>query len=189
MQALVADQLDLGPDLDDGVEGQRTVVFARGHIDLGRGDRIDLGLTEGGGVVIGQGLTKGLLTNPAATHTGLEQLAGRLARPEAGNPDFTRDFAEGGVDRLIELEFLDLDRQLHLVALEGLDRGLHREGELTGRPALPDDARHRGRRRRWRGHDNRVAHGDGAELDGVEIDTNVTTTLGVEPPQKAGRLG
>ncbi len=41
LEGLVADQLELGPDLDHGVEGQGALVLAPGDLDLGLVDDVD----------------------------------------------------------------------------------------------------------------------------------------------------
>ena len=41
-QAAVARHLDAGPDLDDGVEGDRALLLAGGDLDLRGGDDVDV---------------------------------------------------------------------------------------------------------------------------------------------------
>src|SRR5207253_5401264 len=54
------------------------------------------------------------------------------AGPKPGNAGLAGDLAEGGVDGLVELALVDLDRDLDLVPLQGLDRRLHAGGQPTG---------------------------------------------------------
>ena len=94
-------------------------------------------------VVVGQRVLEGLTAGGVGAEAGLEQLAGRLAGPEPGDADLTGDALERGVDLLLELGLVDLDGELHLVALEGLDRGLHEATDCTGARAADP---HRSRR-------------------------------------------
>ena len=75
------------------------------------------------GVVLGQRVLERLLAAGLGAEPGLEHLAGRLAGPEARDADLLGDLLEGRVDGLLELACVDLDGQLDLVALEGLDGG------------------------------------------------------------------
>jgi len=65
---------------------------------------------------------------------GLEEPAGRLPGPKAGNPDLTGQLLEGGVDGRFELAGGDGDPEADLVALQRFDSGLHGEGECTSGP-------------------------------------------------------
>src|SRR3954454_12421600 len=59
--------------------------------------------------------------------------AGGLARTEARDADLAGDLLEGLVQRLLELLLVDLDGELDLVALEGLDDGFHKVGRVYRR--------------------------------------------------------
>ena len=74
------------------------------------------------GVVLREGVLERLAPGRLRADAGLEQLAGRLAGPEPGDADLAGDALERGVDLVLELCVVDLDRQLDLVALDGLDR-------------------------------------------------------------------
>jgi hypothetical protein len=131
LEPAVALDRDVGAHLDDGVEGDRAVLLALGDVDLGRGDDVDLVLPDGLGVVAGQGLAQGLLARRALAEAGLEHPARCLAGPEPGQADLAGDALEGLVDGALELVRVDLDGQLDLVPLEGLDGASHRSVECS----------------------------------------------------------
>ncbi|MDZ7732505.1 MAG: hypothetical protein U5R31_04785 [Acidimicrobiia bacterium] len=83
-QAVVAADAHLRTDLDHGVEGHRALLLARGDVDLGRGDGIDLVVGHRAGVVVGQGLAQGLFAGEARPDAGLEHLPGRLPGRKPG---------------------------------------------------------------------------------------------------------
>ena len=158
LQGFVATDLDRWPDLDDGVEGDGALVLAGRDVDLGRGDDVDLVLAHGGGVVVGKGLPEGLTPGILLPDPSLEDLAWRLARTEARESNLPGQTGEGGVEVLFELSFVELDHELDLVALEGLNRGLHRlkctDAGSGARPvvragAIPVGNRPRRGRLRW----------------------------------------
>src|SRR3546814_353390 len=126
----VAGDLDAGPDLDDGVEGDVAVFLAARDVDLRGRDDVDVVLDDRRGVVLGQGVLEGLRATHKGPEARFEDLAGRLARPEAGQADLLGDLLEGGGDGLVELVRGNLDGQLDLVPLEGFDGALHAEGEI-----------------------------------------------------------
>ena len=129
-QALVAGQVQLGPHLDHGVEGQRTGFLAGRDVDLGRGDGVDVVIPQAPGSSSRAGRRGGLRTAPSPCPTGPRGCAGVPCRAKARDADLPGDLAEGGVDGLLELLLIDLDRQLDLVALEGLDHGFHSDPDF-----------------------------------------------------------
>jgi hypothetical protein len=129
-QARIAGHDDLRPDLDGGVERHRAVLLAGGDVDGGGGDDVDVVFLDRVREVAGDGVLQRLLASRAQTDPSLEHAAGRLARPEARQPDLVRDLAERSVDVPVELRLFHLDRQLDLVPLEGLDRALHRAASV-----------------------------------------------------------
>ena len=80
-----------------------------------------------------------LLAGRGQADAGLEDAARRLAGAEAREADLAGDLAERRVDVAVELGLVDLDRQLDLVALEGLDRALHRAASVPGDHRGPAD--------------------------------------------------
>ena len=89
-------------------------------------------LAHGLGQVLGDGVPERLLPGGGGADAGLEDPPGGLAGPEAGDARLAGDLAEGGVDGLVELGLVDLDRQLDLVPLQGLDARLHTADHPTG---------------------------------------------------------
>ena len=85
------------------------------------------------GEVLRDGVAQRLLAGRGDADAGLEHAARRLAGAEPGQADLAGDLAERLVDVLVELGLVDVDRQLDLVALEGLHRALHRASEGIGR--------------------------------------------------------
>jgi hypothetical protein len=129
-QVLVAGHGHVGPHLHHGVERHRPGLLAGGDVDVGGGDDVDVVLAHGLGEVVGQRLAQRLLPGHVPAEAGLEDPARRLAGPEARDPDLPRDPAEGVVDRPFELRLVDLDGQLDLVALKGLEGGPHKGGSV-----------------------------------------------------------
>ena len=85
------------------------------------------------GVVVGQRVLQRLAPRGLGAEAGFEQPAGRLARPEAGNPHLAGQLAEGRVERTLELVGRHRYVELDLVLLERFDRGLHmRVRSVTG---------------------------------------------------------
>ncbi len=102
-QLVVADELHLRTDLDDGVELDVAVVLA-GVISISGGamtstscsfDRVD--------VVLRQRVLQRLLARDVAAEARLEQSPRRLAGTEPGDPHVARQLLERGVDRPLEL--------------------------------------------------------------------------------------
>ena len=131
-QALVAADRDLGPDLDDGVEDDVALVLAGGDVDLGRGDDVDVVLGDGLRVVLGQRVLEGLGPGRLGAEPGLEELRGALPGRNPGMRTSRAMRLKAASTSLLELGLVDLDRDLDLVALEGLDGGLHGAAECRG---------------------------------------------------------
>ena len=130
----VAGHLDRRAHLDDGVERDGAALVAAGDVDLRRGDDVDVVLDDGRGVVLRQRVLQRLLPSGQRPDAGLDDLAGRLAGPEALDAHLAGDLLERRIDGLLELLLVDLDGELDLVPLEGFDGGSHAEGECTGGP-------------------------------------------------------
>ena len=77
------------------------------------------------GVVRGQRLTERLVASVGLPDPGLQHLPRRLAGPEPWQANLLGEPSERSVEIFLELRLLDLDDDLDLVALEGLDGGLH----------------------------------------------------------------
>ncbi len=112
--------------LDHGVEAHRTLLVASGDVDLGRRDHVDRVLAHRVDVELRQALAHGLFAGDAGSQLRLEQTSRCLPGPEPGNADLLGDPAKRGVEFLVELGFVDRDRQLDLVAVEGFERRVHR---------------------------------------------------------------
>ena len=136
-ERLVVVDADRRANLDHGIEGDGAILGTGGDVDLGRGDDIDLMGAHRLGVVVRQGVLQGLVPSEArATEPGLEHFARRFALAEARNLDLFGDLAEGRIYRLVELLRVDLDGNLDLVPLEGLDAALHEGRSVVGVGAL-----------------------------------------------------
>ena len=132
-QAAVARHGDLGPHLQRGVERHRSLFAPTGDLDLRRVDDVDLVLAHGLGEVLRDGVVERLFAGGGDADAGLEHAARRLAGTETGEAHLLGDLAERPVDVAIELALVDGDRQLDLVALDLLQRRIHRDLRLTGR--------------------------------------------------------
>ncbi len=117
-EALVTGDRDLRADLDDGVEGERPLVLARGDVDLGSGDRVEGGFLDRLGVVVRKGVPDHLLPDRFASEAGLEQSPRHLPGPEPGNAHLTLQSSHRVVDSRLQLLLIDLDGELDLVAFE-----------------------------------------------------------------------
>ena len=126
-QLVVAEESHLRPHFDDGVELDVAVFFAGGDLDLRRRDDIDVVGLDGLDVVLGERVAQRLLPRRFGSEARLEQLAGRLAGPEAGDAHLARQLLERAVDGSFEFVGRDGDVQLDLVPVECLDRALHKE--------------------------------------------------------------
>ena len=124
-QAAVAHEVDLRPHFDHRVEGDGTRLLAGGDVDLRGCDDIDIIVSHRLRVVDGQRVTKRLDPARLLAEPCLEDATRSLAGAETGYPNLPGDLAEGGVNILLELLLVDLDRQLDLVAFQRLDRGFH----------------------------------------------------------------
>ncbi len=113
------------------------VFLAAGDLDLWRGDEIDVVLAHRFGQVLRDRVLQRLLAGGLDADPGFQDPAGGLAGSEPGETHLFGDLAERSVDVVIELRFLDRDRQLDLVALEGLQRALHRPGSVPVVPRRP----------------------------------------------------
>ena len=132
-QAPVAGHVDLGAHLERGVEGHRAVLAAAGDLHVGRFDDVDLVFAHGLGEVLGDGVVERLLAGRGEADAGLEDTARHLAGAEPGKPDLLGDLAERPVDVPVELGLVDGDRELDLVALDFLQRRIHRGLRLARR--------------------------------------------------------
>ena len=120
-ERVVALERDLGADLDDRVELDVAVVFARGDVDLGRGDHVDRLGVDRFDVVLGQRVAQRLVARGLGAETRFEQTAGCLAGPEAGELHLVRELAERCVDGALEVGGRNGDVEADLVAFERLD--------------------------------------------------------------------
>ena len=117
-QALVARELHDGAGLDDRVELDGTRLLARGDLDLGRGDHVEVLAHHGVGVEARQPVLERLLPADLGTEAGLEQAARGLAGPEPGDAHLVGELAERGIDRRFELGLRDRDVELDPVGFE-----------------------------------------------------------------------
>ena len=122
VERVVALDRDLRPDLDDGVELDIALFLARGDVDLGRRDHVDVLGLDRLDVVLGQRVAERLVARRLGAHSRLEQPAGGLAGPESRELHLLGELAERGVDGALEIGRGDRDVQLDLVAFERLDR-------------------------------------------------------------------
>ena len=120
----------VGPDVDLGGEDEFFAVLELGDLDVGLAERTHLGGGDGLAVAAGQGVVDDLLEHGAAADAGLEQLAGRLAWAEAGQPDLLGELLERAVEVGLQLG----EGHLHIDANPGGAQLL--DGALHGRAPL-----------------------------------------------------
>ena len=87
-------------------------------------------LPDGAGQVGRDRVTQGLLPGRGDADAGLQHPSRRLAGTEPGEPHLPGDLAERLVDVAVELVLVDVDGEFDLVALQGLQRTLHRTFRL-----------------------------------------------------------
>ena len=125
LQGTQVGQRDLRADVDLGGEHQLLAVLDLGDLDLGLTERLHLGGGHGLAVTGRQRVVDDLLEHRAATDAGLEQLGGRLARAEAGQPDLLGELLVGAVEVGLQL----VEGHLYIDANPGraqlLDGALH----------------------------------------------------------------
>ncbi len=138
LQRLEVGQLDLGPDVDLGGEDELFVVLELGDLDLGLAERLDLRGGDGLAVAARQRVVDDLLEHGAAADAGFEQLARRLARPEAGQPDLLGQLLE----RPVEIRFELGEGHLHVDSNPGraqlLDGALHARAPCVSSDMRPE---------------------------------------------------
>ena len=127
--------MHLRAHLDDGVELDVAVFLAGGDLDLGRRDHVDVVLGDRVDVELGQRVAQRLLARHVGAEARLEQPAGALPGTEARDAHLARELAERGVDRPLEFVGRDRDVELDLVALDRLDRALHKEEAVYRGPS------------------------------------------------------
>ena len=93
-------------------------VLARGDVDLGLGDGVELGVDHRLRVEVGQRFAQRLGAQcGGAAHARLEHLARHLAGPEPGHAHLARQRAHDVGQGLVELGLVDLDAQADEVPL------------------------------------------------------------------------
>ena len=84
LQRVEVRELELGTDVDLGGELEILAVLLLGDLDVGLTDRSQVRGRHGLAVAAGHGVADDLVQHGLAAEAGLEQLARRLAGPEAG---------------------------------------------------------------------------------------------------------
>ncbi len=126
LQRLVALQLELGPDLDHGVEGQRARSSSPAVTSISGSLMTSTALSlTARSYQYGMCCSKRLVPGRRPADPRLQHPAGRLPGPETGHPQLSGELGERLVDGLFDLGFLHLDRELDLVALQWSDLGFH----------------------------------------------------------------
>ena len=136
-QLVVTDELYLRTHFDDRLELDVTVVLTGGHRDLGRRDHVDVVLGDRVDVELRQRVAQRLLACHFGSEASLEQPPRRLARAESGDAHLAGQLAKCGVDCPLEFVGRHRDVELDLVALDRLDRALHKEEAVYPEPSLP----------------------------------------------------
>ncbi len=125
LQRVEVRELELGADVDLGGELEVLAVLLLGDLDVGLADRTQVRGRHRLAVAAGHGVADDLVQHGLAAEAGLEQLARRLAGPEAGQPHLAGQRFEG----LVELGFEFSEGHLHVDANPGraqlLDGALH----------------------------------------------------------------
>ena len=147
VEVFVVAELDLGRDLDGGLEDERLALLGLDDLDLGVGQRDESLLGEGFAVGILDEVLDGLVEDRARAEMTLEDGAWRLARPEPGDPGPARQQADGGVDGAAQPLGGELDLEDDRRSGTGGGGDLHRResiGRASGRGRWPRCATRRG---------------------------------------------
>ncbi len=136
-------QVEPGPDVHLGGEGELLAVVELGDLQLGLAERADLAVLQRLPVQLRHRVVDRLLQHGAAAQPLVDDLWRDVARPEPGDPDLPAHLAVSLVEAGLQLLEGNLDGQLHPGRAELLDIGLH--GGVT--PWSP--ARWSARAARW----------------------------------------
>ncbi len=127
--------VELGADLDLCGEGAPLGLVEDLDVDLGHRHRDDLLGLQRLGVVVRQRVLHGLLGDHTRADALLDEATRRLAGAEPGQGDLLGQLLGGDVERLLDARRFDLDGQLDLHRVDGLDGRLHGGVGLSGRRA------------------------------------------------------
>ena len=116
---------DLGADVDLGGEGQLLAVLLFGHLDLRLADRLDFRFRDRLSISRGQRLVDDLVQHRLPAEAGLQQLQGRLAGPEPGQPHLPGQLLIGPLEFGLEFCERHLDTDAHPRGGQLLDAALH----------------------------------------------------------------
>ena len=130
--------------LDGGLEGDVARFLTLGDVDVGRGHHVHVVFYDRLGVLLGQFVAKGLAACVPGFDLALQELAGSLAGTETGEIHLFGDLLPCEIQRWIQFLLVQIDHELHLVALEGLDFAVHKRERLEGAhsPATAAPAEH-----------------------------------------------
>ena len=117
--------LELGPDVHLGGEGQLLAVVQLGDLEVRLAEREHVVLLEGLPVQLGNGLVDRLLQHHPAAEPLVDDARRPPARPEAGHAHLPADLAVGLVEAALQLLERNFDGQLHPGRAKLLDVGLH----------------------------------------------------------------